>query len=147
MTYTRTATVYIVKDGKVLLHKHKKYGTWFAIGGHIEDGEFAHSAAIREAKEETGLDIELIPTECAGWADLVNVERLPAPFMLQHQGIGSDEEFIDSIYIATVGSDRLCPQADESSVLKWFSKSELQCSDIKPHIKNTALAVLEFIEK
>lgn len=33
----------------------------FAIpGGFIEEGEFAESAAVREMKEETGLDVELI---------------------------------------------------------------------------------------
>ena len=145
MTYT--STVYIVKDSKVLLHLHKKYKTWFAIGGHIENGEFAHSAAIREAKEETGLDIELVDTEATGYVDLVNVGRLKIPFMLLHEGIGSDEEFMDFIYIATTKTDKLKPEGDESKTLRWFSKSELESEAIKPHIKNTALAVLEYLEK
>ena len=42
-----TATVYVINDGKVLLHQHKKYKTWFPLGGHIEEDEFPHEAAIR----------------------------------------------------------------------------------------------------
>ena len=45
-----TATVYVINDGKVLLHQHKKYKTWFPLGGHIEEDEFPHEAAIREVK-------------------------------------------------------------------------------------------------
>lgn len=35
-----TATVYVINDGKVLLHEHKKYHTWFPLGGHIEADNF-----------------------------------------------------------------------------------------------------------
>ena len=52
-----TATVYVINDGKVLLHQHKKYNTWFPLGGHIEENEFPHEAAIREVKEELGIDL------------------------------------------------------------------------------------------
>ena len=45
-----TATVYVINDGKVLLHQHKKYNTWFPLGGHIEENEFPHEAAIREVR-------------------------------------------------------------------------------------------------
>lgn len=34
-----TATVYIVKENKVLLHRHKKYNTLFPVGGHIKSDE------------------------------------------------------------------------------------------------------------
>ena len=58
-----TATVYIVNDNRILLHKHKKYNTWFPVGGHLRSNELPHEAAIREVKEETGLDITLLETE------------------------------------------------------------------------------------
>ncbi len=50
-----TASVYIVREGKVLLHKHKKLGIWLPPGGHIEPEEDPNQAALREAKEESGL--------------------------------------------------------------------------------------------
>ena len=57
-----TASAYIVHDGKVLLHRHKKIGLLLPLGGYIEEGELPEEAVVREIKEESGLDIELIDT-------------------------------------------------------------------------------------
>lgn len=46
------------KAGEVLLlQSHKWPGKYVIPGGHVEVGERLEEAAIREAKEETGLDI------------------------------------------------------------------------------------------
>lgn len=46
------------QTGEVLLLKsHKWPGKYVVPGGHVELGERLEEAAIREAKEETGLDI------------------------------------------------------------------------------------------
>src|SRR3989344_131555 len=55
-----TVCIYIVFENMLLLHKHKKLNIWLPPGGHIELGEDPNEAAIREAKEESGLDIELL---------------------------------------------------------------------------------------
>ncbi len=55
---------YIEKDGKYLmLHRVKKENDvnrdkWIGIGGKFEDGESPEECMLREAKEETGLDIK-----------------------------------------------------------------------------------------
>ena len=44
--------------GELLLLKSHKWPGWYVIpGGHVELGERIEEAAIREAKEETGLDV------------------------------------------------------------------------------------------
>lgn len=139
-----TATVYVINEGKVLLHQHKKYKTWFPLGGHIEEYEFPHEAALREVNEESGLNVNLIDTELAPHIELARVERIPAPFCLLHEGIGHKEEFFDFIYIAETTETKLQPDKDESEEFKWFSYEELKEYDIKPHIKNTALAILDY---
>ncbi|MFX1466049.1 MAG: NUDIX domain-containing protein [Promethearchaeota archaeon] len=51
------------KDGSIILIKRKKAPFaehWALPGGFIEYGETAEHAAIRETKEETGLDVEVI---------------------------------------------------------------------------------------
>jgi ADP-ribose pyrophosphatase YjhB (NUDIX family) len=57
----RRASVIILKDGKVLLfHRFNKGLEYYSVpGGGIEKGESPKVGAIREAKEETNLDIVL----------------------------------------------------------------------------------------
>lgn len=52
---------YLIKDNKVIVTKYKqgnKEGYYDIPGGKIEDGELPEQTAIREMKEETGLDIK-----------------------------------------------------------------------------------------
>ena len=139
-----TATVYVVREGKVLLHLHKKYNTWFPIGGHVEAGEFPHEAAYREAMEEAGIEIRLISTEIAPTINVGRVLRVPAPFCLYGED-GTPDNFFDFIYIAETDCEALNPGDGESRTFGWFSKTDLEHSDVKPHIKNTALAVLNYL--
>jgi len=56
------ASVLPIKDGKVLLGKRGNEpfkGAYDIIGGFMEADELPEEAAIREAKEETGLDIKI----------------------------------------------------------------------------------------
>jgi len=50
----RGADVLLIKRGKP-----PKQGEWSIPGGHIEFGEQAEAAALRELKEETGVEAEL----------------------------------------------------------------------------------------
>jgi ADP-ribose pyrophosphatase YjhB (NUDIX family) len=49
----------IVADGEVLLIKRRDFEVWALPGGGVDDGESAAEAAVREAREETGLEVEL----------------------------------------------------------------------------------------
>ena len=68
-----TTDVFIFDDDlNFILIKRKNYpykGYWALPGGFVEYGESVETAAVREAKEETSIDVEL--------KDLVNVYSKP----------------------------------------------------------------------
>lgn len=53
------ATIVMNEQKEILLIKGPKRG-WEMPGGQVEEGESLKDAAIRETKEETGIDIEVL---------------------------------------------------------------------------------------
>ncbi|MFA6915218.1 MAG: NUDIX domain-containing protein [Parachlamydiales bacterium] len=124
-----TATVYILDQGQVLLIYHKKLGKWLPPGGHLELNELPHEGAIREAKEETGLDVELILQENL-WVDRWNAKSIPRPYfcMIEEIAARADEpahQHIDLLYIAKPLHKELVHNHAETSGLRWFNAAEI----------------------
>jgi 8-oxo-dGTP pyrophosphatase MutT (NUDIX family) len=98
-----TVAIFVVHDGKVLLIHHRKLDQWLPLGGHIELDEDPEQAALREAKEESGLDVELLgerpPTTGPGTRALI------APRFLDIHRINETHEHIGMIYWARPKSD------------------------------------------
>jgi len=72
-----TASCFIVdpSSNRVLLHHHRRLGRWLQMGGHVEEGESTLRAALREAREESGLeDLDLLTD---GVID-IDVHEIPA---------------------------------------------------------------------
>jgi len=58
-----TGSAWVVNPGRtaVLLTHHAKLGIWVQLGGHVDEGEDWTAAALREAREESGLsDLRLV---------------------------------------------------------------------------------------
>lgn len=53
-------TVAVVNDGRVLLVHRVDNGKWALPGGAVELGESVPETAVREVREETGVDIEVV---------------------------------------------------------------------------------------
>lgn len=56
------AITIISREGKVLLIRRANqpgYGLWSVPGGYVDRGEVVEEAAIREIREETGLEVEI----------------------------------------------------------------------------------------
>jgi ADP-ribose pyrophosphatase YjhB (NUDIX family) len=123
LTRDFVASVFIVHEGKVLLVHHKKMGMWLPPGGHIDGIELPAECAVREAKEETGLDIEIVGKD----EHFDRVVVMAHPKAVQLEDIEPGHQHIDLIYFAKLKdpSQELKLNAEESNELKWFARDEL----------------------
>lgn len=117
-----TVEVFIVHEEKVLLRKHDKYSIWLSVGGHIELDEDPNEAAIREVKEEVGLDVELYDTREYFGDEKVN-ELIP-PISLNRHKINDLHEHVTLVYFAKSNTDNIIPEK-ETDEWKWFTKEDL----------------------
>lgn len=118
------ADVFIVNDGAVLLRHHEKYNIWLAPGGHVELDEDPVQAALREVKEETGLEVELLGDVPPQFEDKEQELLLPR-FMNRHP-VSDTHEHISFIYFATSKTRDLDPaEGEKRDNIRWFTREEL----------------------
>jgi 8-oxo-dGTP pyrophosphatase MutT (NUDIX family) len=131
-----TVAIFVVHDEKILLIHHRKLDKWLPLGGHIELDENPEQAALREAKEESGLDVELLgeraPTTGPGTRALIT------PRFLDIHRISDTHEHIGMIYWARpkLGTSRRANRTSQRGVatalaveehhdIRWCSSAEL----------------------
>lgn len=108
----------IIEDSKVLLLYREDIGHWEVPGGKVKENESATEAAVREAKEQIGVEIEL-----------------ESPFYsgeFQHK----DKLYEWNGYIASIKNGRPEIQEEKFGKLKWFSNDELkECEKLAPNLR------------
>ncbi len=121
-----TATGFVVHDGAVLLHWHRKVMEWLPPGGHIEENEDPVQAVLREIAEETGVSAEVVPT-----GEVVDVEypaQVQPPFTIMvediHDPVDGYHQHIDMIYFCRLLGSPL-PLNDG---WLWVTRAELESS-------------------
>ncbi len=139
-----TATTYIVFNDKVLLHLHKKLGCLLPVGGHIDRDELPEQAAIREVKEECGLDVLLHRTKISD--SIEGVEQLHMPMHLLLEDINPHHQHIDFIYYAKTETDKLIPEHGEMERFMWLTQEEVNSKDMPPNVRMCALEALQLLK-
>jgi 8-oxo-dGTP pyrophosphatase MutT (NUDIX family) len=138
-----TAAIFVVEAGRVLLIHHRKLNHWLPLGGHIELDEDPETAALREAREESGLEVELLgerpPTTGPGTRALI------APRFLDIHRISDTHEHIGMIYWARPKSGELSLAASEHYDIRWCAAADLEALQppISPAVKWYCLKALE----
>ena len=126
-----TATTFIVQGGRTLLLFHKEIRLWLPPGGHIDRDELPCNAAVREVREETGLEVTLLSSRsCMG-----TVEVLARPECILLEQITPDHQHIDLIYFGRVVGGRLAIAESEAEGYRWCTAEELEEDDIAEDIR------------
>jgi 8-oxo-dGTP pyrophosphatase MutT (NUDIX family) len=116
-----TVAVFVVWEGKVLLHLHRKLGMWLPPGGHIEKNELPDEAAVREVLEETGIRVRLVGERREDVEDPVQLHR---PAGVQLENIGPGHQHIDLSYFARpTGPTEIHPNYNEDKV-GWYGPED-----------------------
>ncbi len=140
------STVFVVHQGKVLLTWNKKVNNWVPIGGHIEKNELPCESVIREAKEESNLDIELVSQNSK---NKISTTNLPQPLNIHLDHLKPDHKHINLAYLGIIkqGSPACFEIDDEGKPLRWFSRENLEKdTSLIPEIKEWALDALNQLE-
>ncbi|MBM4436150.1 MAG: NUDIX domain-containing protein [Actinobacteria bacterium] len=138
-----TATGFLVRDGRVLLLWHRKLRMWLPFGGHIDAGEDPVQALLREAREETGFEVEIAGETLAFAAP--EPRPLPRPETILLERIEPGHYHIDLIYFVRPvdGQETLAP--GEHAEMRWFSPEELGAPEVTEDVRllgRTAIARL-----
>lgn len=118
-----TVAIFVVHEARVLLIHHRKLDKWLPLGGHIELEEDPEQAALREAREESGLEVELLgerpPTTEPGTRALI------APRFLDIHRISATHEHIGMIYWARPRQGTVTLADGEHHDIRWCTEAEL----------------------
>jgi 8-oxo-dGTP pyrophosphatase MutT (NUDIX family) len=127
-----TVAIFVVQGGRILLIHHRKLDNGLPLGGHIELDEDPETAALREAREESGLEVELIgdrpPTTEPGTRALI------APRFLDIHRITDTHEHIGLIYWARPKAGALALAEDEHHEIRWCRAADLD--SLQPVMSN-----------
>lgn len=120
-------------DGRLLLAKRIDNDLWTIPGGTMEPGETIAETAVREVKEETGIDVEVV--------SLVGIYSNP-----QHVVEYSDGEVRQQFSVCfscrRIGGD--LATSGETSEVGYFSPGEIEGMKVHPSIR---LRIQHFLEQ
>ena len=108
-------------EGRIVLVRRAiepGYGLWVFPGGYVDRGEDVKSAAIREAREEAGLDVEL--------GELINIYSY------------AKRSLVVIVYRATIRGGELCHD-EECLEARFFARDEIPWSELAFHSTTEAL--------
>ena len=113
---------------RVLLTHHKKLNKWMQLGGHSDGEANSLDVAIKEAREESGIeDIEPLSQEIFD----IDIHKIPAT--------ASEPEHYhyDVRYILQARHDQF-EVSDESHDLRWVHFDEMESMELEPSVMKMA---------
>lgn len=107
-------------DGRILLVRQSDDGRWATIGGAVEIDEDPRDSAIRETREEAGVDVEL-----TGILDV-----LGGPGFRRTYPNGDRTAYVSTVFGARVVGGQPRPDHEETTEVAWFAPADLEALDL-----------------
>jgi 8-oxo-dGTP pyrophosphatase MutT (NUDIX family) len=118
-------TVFVVDDqDRVLLIQRTDNGLWALPGGAQDFGEYIAETAVRETREETGVDIRV--------TGIVGIYTNPN-HVIEYSNGEVRQQFSICFRAEDLGGEP--STSDESSAVRWVARAELDTLDIHPSMR------------
>jgi 8-oxo-dGTP pyrophosphatase MutT (NUDIX family) len=112
------------EEGRLLLAKRTDSSFWTIPGGTMEPGETIAETAVREVKEETGIDVEVV--------SLVGIYSNPW-HVVEYSDGEVRQQFSVCFACRRIGGD--LATSDETSEVGYVSPGEIEAMEIHPSIR------------
>jgi 8-oxo-dGTP diphosphatase len=109
-------SVCVMQAGRVLLTQRARppfENLWSLPGGHVKRGESLHDAALRELKEETGINARL--GEIIGWTEIIRPEK----------------HIVIAVFAGRYESGEAVA-ADDAKAVRWADAREIDTLELTP---------------
>ncbi|MCG8416758.1 MAG: NUDIX domain-containing protein [Proteobacteria bacterium] len=105
--------------GEVLVIHHNRLGTWLPVGGEMEPGETPLLAAVRELREETGIEGSF-PVLAS------SLDGVPAGYLgYEEHRAGSKGLHMNFVFVADVRGEHDITPNHEFSRYRWVDRDAL----------------------
>jgi 8-oxo-dGTP diphosphatase len=129
------AAIILLKDDKIaLIERHRRGLHYFTFpGGHVDDGETPEQAAIRETKEELGLEVAI-----TGMVARMNWKGKPQYYYLV--------EVCGGTFGTGCGQEMIAPRPERGTYIPiWMPLAEMLDKPVKP--REMAELVVRFVKE
>lgn len=121
------------ENGRILLTRRRDNDLWTIPGGGMEPGETIAETALREVKEETGVDVEVV--------GLVGIYSNPR-HVIEYDDGEVRQQFSVCFACRPTGGEET--SSDETSEVRYVGRSELDSLDVHPSIR---LRIRHYLEE
>lgn len=141
--FTCSGFVFNKNRDKVLMVYHNIYNSWSWVGGHADGEDDFLGVAIREVKEETGVqNVHVISP------DIMALDVLPVISHVKRGNFVSSHIHISVAYLLEVDEEEtLHIKADENSNVGWLSLDRYLDSVKEEHMKPIYQKIVEKAKK
>lgn len=123
-------------EARILLVRHADHGQWALLGGAVDPGESPSAAAVRESREEIGVDVAL--------GEIIGA--LGGRQYEMEYANGDRTAYVTVVFDGRIIDGELLPDGVEVLEARWFGPADLAAADLHFFARN-ALGELGLLDE